>query len=106
MPDRVQRNDAAQHEVDKATPKLALYHYASCAFSLRVRNAIAALSIDIELRDILRDRNYMEELVSGGGRSTVPCLRITADDGASEWMYESTDIVKYLVEQFAPEELR
>ena len=106
MPDRVQRNDTDQQEVDKATAKLALYHYASCAFSLRVRSAIAALSLDIELCDVLRDRKNLEELVAGGRRSTVPCLRIAADNGKFKWMYESTDIVKYLVERFAPEKLQ
>ena len=40
------------------------------------------------------------ELVEGGGRQTVPCLRIEAEDGV-RWMYESLDIMRYLDAQHA-----
>ena len=32
---------------------------------------------------------------TGGGSTTVPCLRIRRD-GQEEWMYESLDIIDYL----------
>jgi glutathione S-transferase len=41
-------------------------------------------------------------LIEGGGRRTVPCLRIDGDDGQRVWMYESADIVAWLEERFAP----
>ncbi len=47
------------------------------------------------LRNIMENIDYRNELMAGGGKTQVPCLRIS--DGASEqWMYESRDIVEYL----------
>jgi len=33
--------------------------------------------------------------LEGGGRPTVPCLRILKEDGVF-WLYESEDIIEYL----------
>ena len=41
------------------------------------------------------DRKYQSELVAGGGKGQVPCLRIEKEDGQIQWMYESNDIIKY-----------
>lgn len=48
------------------------------------------------MRDILLDREAYDDLIRGGGRGTVPCLRIERDTGDVEWLYESVDIVEYL----------
>jgi glutathione S-transferase len=71
-------------------------------FCARVRRAIAALRLDIELRDVMLSREHHRELATFGGSSTVPCLRIgkDGDPARAEWMYESADIVAYLVERF------
>lgn len=95
----VQRSPEAQALVDAETAELALYHYDSCMFCARVRRAIARLNLDIELRDILRDANHRRDLEAGGGRSTVPCLRIGKGADA-KWMYESADIVAWLEKKF------
>ena len=42
------------------------------------------------------DREAYDDLIRGGGRGTVPCLRIERDTGDVEWLYESVDIVEYL----------
>lgn len=52
------------------------------------------------MRDILLDPAARRELVSGGGRPTVPCLKITRD-GSVQWMYESLDIIEYLNQRSA-----
>jgi glutathione S-transferase len=36
------------------------------------------------------------DLIAGGGKDQVPCLRIENDDGDVRWLYESIDIVRYL----------
>lgn len=95
----VQRSAEAQATVDAATAGMALYHYDSCMFCARVRQAISALGLRIDLRDVLRDAGHRDALITGGGRSTVPCLRID-DDGRTTWMYESSDIIRYLKERF------
>ena len=48
------------------------------------------------LRDINRDQEAYRELLAGGGKGMVPCLRIESGDGAVSWMYESMDIMGYL----------
>lgn len=98
----VSRSPAEQARVDAATASMALYQYDSCMFCARVRKAITALKLDIELRDVMRSDEHHRDLVSFGGSSTVPCLRLGKDDDPTraEWMYESADIVAYLVRRF------
>ncbi len=77
-------------------PKLALYHYTTCFFCLRVRRAISSMGIDAELRNIHKEARWRDELLSVTGRTTVPVLRIESEDGEVQWMAESRDIVDYL----------
>lgn len=94
------RDPETQQLVDEKTKGLALYHYASCWFSAKVRNVIGQLDLDIEMRDILQDPANRQTLIEQGGSSTVPCLRIDNPNGTTRWMYESADICDYLREQF------
>jgi glutathione S-transferase len=57
-------------------------------------------SINIDLKDAKRDGTARAELEAGGGRVKVPCLKISKD-GEDTWMYESSDIVNYLKQEFA-----
>jgi glutathione S-transferase len=77
-----------------------LYQYESCPFCRRVLQFLAETRIRVEMRDILRDPEARRELVEGGGRATVPCLRIERD-GEVHWLYESRDIIDYLRRQHA-----
>ena len=95
----LERSAEAQLLVDAQTADLALYHYQSCMFCARVRKTITHLSLKIELRDILRDSSHRQTLELGGGRTTVPCLRIGLGNNA-KWMFESADIIAYLTERF------
>jgi glutathione S-transferase len=58
------------------------------------------LNLKIELRDAKRDPVFTQELVQGGGKLKVPCLRIPGEDGSVRWLYESGDIVQYLEQRF------
>ena len=87
-----------------AEDQLALYHFESCPFCGRVRGAIDRLGIDVELRDILLDERYRDELIAERGRPTVPVLRITSPDGGERWMPESADIMVYLEELYGKPE--
>ena len=100
FPPPIQRSAEQQAEVDRQTRQLSLYQYRSCPYCARVRRAIHQLALTIETRDIHRQRQYQRELVEGGGRYQVPCLRIAHDDGKVEWLYESADIVAYLKRRF------
>ena len=75
-----------------------LYQYDTCPFCARVRYFLEAEGIDIPMKDTMRDPVAFRELLMGGGRATVPCLRIGNAAGAVHWLYESNDIVEYLAE--------
>ena len=96
-----QRGAQRQSATDARAARLTLYHFPACPYCVHVARVIEQLTLKIETRDILRNDDYFEELHAGGGRTRVPCLRIRSDDGTSEWMYESADIISYLRAHFA-----
>ena len=96
----VERTPEQQTAIDEQTKSLALYHFDSCPFCMRVRNGIDAMSLNIERRNIHQDRQHFEDLLRGGGKTQVPALQITHEDGRVEWMYESMDILNYLKQRF------
>ena len=54
------------------------------------------MGLTLELRDVDMEAGRRAELVAGGGKSQVPCLRIEDAAGQARWMYESADIIAYL----------
>ena len=98
----VHRSEPEQQAVDGETKRLSLYHYFTCPFCLSVRRVIKKLNLKIDLRDVRRDPKYRKELMLGGGMLMVPCLRIEDREGKVRWLYESTDINRYLIERFSP----
>jgi glutaredoxin len=100
-PRGIKRDPERQQQIDTELKQLALYHYRSCPFCIKVRRASKRLSLDIELRDALHNKNHRTALLEGGGEIKVPCLRIIEDDGEVRWLYESNDIVQYLQARFA-----
>jgi glutaredoxin len=83
-----------------ALEQLSLYQTRTCPYCVRVRHAIERLGIELEIRDLNESSSRRRELIEATGRQTVPCLRIDRDDGRSEWLHESGDIVAYLEEHF------
>jgi len=51
-------------------------------------------NISITTKDARRNTDYAQELIKGGGKLQVPCLKIVSDK--TEWMYESKDIISFL----------
>ena len=79
-----------------AQPQLALYYSEFCFFCHKVRKCLDDLRLDIALRDVVGVSGNRAELVAGGGKGQVPCLRLQYPDGRVEWMYESDDICAWL----------
>lgn len=79
-----------------SAPQLSLYMFPSCPYCKRVLREMEQRGLKIELRNIHQDRKLLVELIKGGGKKTVPCLRMDYADGTTEWMYESLDIIDYL----------
>ncbi len=78
-----------------AAESYVLYQYESCPFCARVRRFLDERGLDVPSRDTLREPGALRELLLGGGRATVPCLRIDSGDEV-RWLYESADIIDYL----------
>lgn len=100
-PKGVVRSVDAQQAVDANCSKLALYHFPSCPFCIKVRHEMARLSLPIELCNAQHDPKFRAELEQGGGKIQTPCLRIVDVQGKVKWMYESETIKLYLQQQFA-----
>ncbi|WP_211829737.1 glutathione S-transferase N-terminal domain-containing protein [Kistimonas asteriae] len=98
----VKRSPEAQAIVDQATASLVLYQFEACPFCVKVRRGMKRLRLKIETRDAKRCQQAHEELLQGGGKVKVPCLRIEKENGEVRWMYESSDIISYLEQRFAP----
>ena len=76
-------------------PKLALYVTPMCGYCHYVMSIIQQLGLDVEIHNIMADRNSLEALYTARGRTTVPVLRITGNS-EDRWLPESRDIVEYL----------
>jgi len=100
-PKGVLRPPAIQAEVDRDTQNVVLYQYKTCPFCIKVRQEMRRLSLNIERRDAQPVGQHRDDLVRGGGKAKVPCLKITDQAGNSQWLYESGAIIDYLRGRFA-----
>ena len=100
-PRRIERSPEAQAAVDAAARNLSLYQFYACPFCIKTRREIHRLNVPIELRDAQHDPVHRGDLAAGGGKIQVPCLRID-EHGETRWLYESSDVIAYLNDRFAP----
>ncbi|MEO9653460.1 glutathione S-transferase N-terminal domain-containing protein [Marinomonas sp.] len=97
---KLQRTPSEQELVNEQLGELSLYQFFACPFCIKTRRAIHKLNLPIEMRDASQGSPFRAELLENGGKVTVPCLRIE-QQGKVEWMYESSDIIRYLEKRFA-----
>ena len=94
------RTPKAQQSVDAQCQSLALYHYKTCPFCMKVRQEMRRLSLNIRHINAQPEGSDRAALIAGGGLAKVPCLKITDEAGASQWLYDSDKIVAYLRGRF------
>ena len=99
-PQGIVRSQAAQQSADLQCQALALYHYKTCPFCMKVRQEMARLSLNIQRVDAQPPGADRDALTREGGQTKVPCLKITDAAGKSQWLYESDKIIGYLRGQF------
>jgi len=103
-PKGVVRAPAEQARVDAECRQLALYQFRTCPFSIRVRQEMRRLALQVELRDAQHSVEHRQTMLTQGGSGKTPCLRITEDDGRSDhnvrWLYDSKAIIAYLQQRF------
>ena len=95
------RPAAKQAKVDTQCASLVLYQYKTCPFCIKVRQEMRRLALNVQKQDAQQAGQNRDDLVSGGGKAKVPCLKITDKAGKTQWLYESGEIIKYLRGRFA-----
>ena len=98
-PRKLRRSAEDQARIAEEAASLALYQFNACPFCVKTRRAMHRLNLPIVLRDAKNDEAHRADLLAGGGKIKVPCLRIE-ESGESRWMYESNDIIRYLESRF------
>ena len=73
-----------------------LYHFQASPFAARVRGALAKFQVEIPMHDVLESNKAWKELIAGGKRDRVPCLKVTEPGAPDRWIYESLEIVKFI----------
>ena len=99
-PKGVKRPFSEQAVINTETRKLTLYQYKACPFCVKVRMAMKRQSLTIRTRDAKRSESAKEELLAGAGQLKVPCLKIDDESGNTTWLFESSEIIKYLDGRF------
>lgn len=95
-----QRSAQGQATVNTEAAALSLYQFHACPFCVKTRRAMHRLNVPVTLHDAKNDPQAREQLLAGGGKVKVPCLRIE-EAGGTRWMYESSEIIAYLDKRFA-----
>ena len=98
-PKVIQRDSDQQSLVNEQVKAMHIYQLYACPFCIKTRRVLRRLNLPIVTRNVQIGSPYRAELESGGGRIQVPCLRMQ-QNGEDVWMYESSDIVRYLEKQF------
>jgi glutaredoxin len=100
LPKPILRKKIDQDKVDRQTKSLTIYQFEACPFCVKVRRFIRKNSLKINLKDAKYNKIFKYELVNEGGKHKVPCLRIEKINSSTEWLYESTEIIKFLNREF------
>lgn len=95
-PKGINRPAHEQQQVDAYTRNLTLYQFLTCPFCIRVRRVIKRQSLNIETLDAQKNPVNRQQLLDGGGKIKVPCLKIVDTEGKTIWLYESSEIISHL----------
>ena len=82
-------------------PGHQLFYFAACPYCVKVRLVLWWMGVELPLMDILSDPKNKAELIAGGGKKQVPCLRIEYENEDARWLYESGSIIRYLRRQLS-----
>ena len=95
-PKGIKRDTDEQASIDSKTASLSLYQYKACPFCVKVRRAMKRNGLNIATHDAKRCEISRSELIEGGGKLKVPCLRVEEKEGKVSWIYESKEIIAFL----------
>ena len=98
-PRKAKRPPAQQAHINQLAEDLTLYQFYACPFCVKVRRALRRLNMPVATINA-QQPEHKAELLEGGGRVKVPCLKIV-ENGSTQWLYESKAIVEYLEKRCA-----
>lgn len=99
-PRTIQREVDVQAAMDEKVAGTILYQYKACPFCVKVRRSMKRNGLKFETRDAKRSEEARDQLVAGGGKLKVPCLR-AEEENEVRWIYDSSDIIDYLQNRIA-----
>ena len=99
-PKPLNRSKSLQSNIDKVTKNYKLYQYYACPFCVKVRRFMRKNNLKINLKDAKNNKTFKSELLNEGGKHKVPCLKIVKKYSKTIWLYESTEIIKFLKKEF------
>ena len=94
----INRTKANLQKISPAIEGITLYQFPGCPFCIKVNRELTRIDLKLKTVDAAQNQ-HKSELVAGGGRVQVPCLRIVKSGGV-KWLYESDEIIKYLRMKF------
>ena len=95
-------NDKEKSYFAKTQKNMSIYQFENCPYCVKVRWEMRRLGLsEIVFKDAKNNSVAKAELLSGGGKVQVPCLRIEKEKGVSTWLYESSEIIEYLRKTFS-----
>lgn len=102
-PLRVRDSSSVLSEAPRPKDPLILYEYDASPFCKRVRETLNLLDLTVEYRPCpgAREGVFSDELFARTGRRTVPYL---IDPNTGNEMFESADIIDYLLKTYGPPE--
>ncbi len=96
-----ERTAQEQKKADRLAGSISLYDLDFSSRSVKIRRHLKYLNIPVTIKSLNRCNAYQKELLNGGGRAQVPCLRIESKDG-TRWIYDRVEIMAYLNRKFEP----
>lgn len=99
-PEPIFRTEQDRKRLAPALKGLRLYDYKTCPKSLKLRNELHRLNIDLDYCDIRSSEIHRNTLLAQFGRIHAPCLRIEEPHGV-RWLDEPEQIIHYLNQHFA-----
>lgn len=101
-PLRIRDSSSVLQNVPRPLKKLIIYEYDASPFCQRVREIVNLLDLTVEYRPCpgARQSKFSDDLFKRTGRKTVPYL---VDENTGVEMFESTDIINYLVDTYGPQ---
>jgi len=100
-PQPIQRSEPELKRLAQEVKRLRVYDYRGCPSSLKLRQALYRLNVDIQYCDIRKCQIYQDDLLSQFGRLHAPCLRIEQNQNV-QWLDDPAEIIQYLNQRFDP----